>query len=69
MGARGQFRGQLELAPISKFNEGVGPQRGWLLTTMEIKLFKLEGVNIDVYNVSPPAHMKSCDCSWTLHYL
>ena len=25
LGARGQFRGQLELAPISKLNEGVGP--------------------------------------------
>ena len=25
LGARGQFRGQLELASISKLNEGVGP--------------------------------------------
>ena len=60
LGARGQFRGQLELAPISKWNEGVGPKGhgssqtrksnflNWRVVTQTHVLGSLQGTALDV---------------------
>ena len=60
LGARGQFRGQLELAPISKLNEGVGPEGhgspqpwksnflNWRVVTPKHVLGRLQRMALDV---------------------